>query len=100
MLAKWLFSSHLLNVVTEQLVLLCGERKGQWVSVETSAHRQVGSIPSGAREGDVYPSRLISTFIQIANGCLLLQEVTAELLVQAKGQHVVDEGAEKVQRCF
>lgn len=31
------------------------------------------------------------TLIQVANHSLLLQEVTAELLVQAKGQHVVGE---------
>lgn len=33
------------------------------------------------------------TLIQVANHSLLLQEVTAQLLVQAKGQHVVGERA-------
>lgn len=39
------------------------------------------------------------TFIQVADGRLLLQEIAAEFLVEAERQHVVDEGAEGGQRC-
>lgn len=51
-------------------------------------------------ENGVRIPRAVPTFVQIANGRLLLQKVAAELLVQAKRQHVVNEGTEEGQRCF
>lgn len=55
------------------------------------------SIP-GRGGGGVHRIPPSPTFIQIANGRLLLEEVAAELLGEAKRQHVVDEGAEEGQR--
>lgn len=52
----------------------------------------------GGGGGGVHRIPPSPTFIQIANGRLLLEEVAAELLGEAERQHVVDEGAEEGQR--
>lgn len=61
---------------------------------------QAGGLhPSGMPRSGCASPELAPTFVQIADGRLLLQKVTAELLVQAERQHVVNEGAEEGQRC-
>lgn len=81
---------HFLYVLPQQRVLFCGRTEDTEI-LKVRGRRQIGSIVN-AHSG--------RTFVQVPDDGLLLQEVIAELLTEAEGQHVVSERPETRHRMF